>query len=131
MTYASPVARAPLAPATRPRSRSAGRIASLGALAVLALITVSGIGYALGIDPFSLPSCGAEPTLDVLNDIFKDKNVAVERISRAATVADNGSEKACTAHVDAARERGNIDYRIYWEGWNAKVMITHVDAQPI
>ena len=96
------------------------------------LTTIFGIIIAiLGVvklsDTFTLPSCASTRSSDTLTSIFKSKNVEVSSITDQKTVTDTSSEKTCTAHVKAPNEEANIDYKIFWDGWSAKVMITKVN----
>jgi hypothetical protein len=79
---------------------------------------------------FSLPTCASDTASDTLKSIFKDKNVEITALSDFKSVTDTSSEKTCQAHVETPDERADIDYRIYWDGWTTKVMITEVKAQP-
>ena len=107
------------------------RKAFFGAVTALAIVGTVGLAAALGVDPFTLPDCASDAAMDVLQSIFRDKDVDLERITDPATVTDTSSEKTCKAHVEARREQASIVYRVYWDGWSAKVMITKVEAKPV
>ena len=79
---------------------------------------------------FTLPTCSSNTASDTLKSIFKSKDVEVTSISDFKSVTDTSSEKTCQAHVETPAELADIDYRIYWEGWTTKVMITEVKAKP-
>jgi len=118
--------------AARSQSRTTiKRKALFGAVTALAIVGAVGIASALGIDPFTLPDCASDAAVDVVQSIFRDKNVDIERITDPATVSETSSEKTCKAHVEGRREQASIRYRVYWDGWSAKVMITDVQAKPI
>ena len=87
--------------------------------AVAGLVTLS--------NRFLLPSCSEERTIATLKDMFKQKNVEVASLGDFVAVTDSSSEKTCTAHVEAPHG-ATIRYRVFWEGWTAKVMITQVSA---
>jgi hypothetical protein len=79
---------------------------------------------------FTLPSCESSTASDTLKSIFKSKDVEVSNISDFKSVTNTSSEKTCQAHVETPDELADIAYRIYWEGWTTKVMITDVQAKP-
>ncbi len=90
-------------------------------------IIIAIIGVLKLSDTFMLPSCASSRSSDTLTSIFKSKDVEVTGITDQKTVTDTMSEKTCTAHVKAPKEEANIDYKIFWDGWSAKVMITKVN----
>jgi uncharacterized protein YcfL len=97
----------------------------------IAFLIIGVLGIMRGFNAFTLPSCTSDTTIDTIKSIFKDKKVDIDKISDPSTVTDTSSEKTCKAHVDAPREQAMIDYKVYWEGWTVKVMITNVDSKPI
>ena len=93
----------------------------------IALLISGGLGLLKGYQQFTLPSCTSDRTADTLKGIFKSKDVEVSDISAMTSLTDTYSEKTCTAHVKTTTEEANIEYRIYWDGWSATVMITKVN----
>jgi hypothetical protein len=93
----------------------------------IALLVSGGLGLLKVYNQFTLPSCDEERTTTAIKDIFKSKNVELTGFTDAKSVTNTFSEKTCQAHVKTATEEANIDYRIYWEGWTAKVIITKVN----
>jgi hypothetical protein len=95
------------------------------------LIISGGLGIVKGYNNmFTLPTCSSDTASDTLKSIFKSKDVEVTSISDFKSVTEISSEKTCQAHVETPSELADIDYRIYWEGWTTKVMITEVKAKP-
>jgi hypothetical protein len=113
------------------RASSAPFMLRMAGVTLGLIVGVAAIAYGLGINPLFLPDCGSDAAVDVLQSIFKDKDVDVERITDPATVTDTNVEKTCKAHVEARREQANIGYKVYWDGWSAKVVITRIEATPI
>lgn len=93
----------------------------------IALLISGGFGILKGVDQFMLPSCESERTTKTLKSIFKGKNVEVSDLTDIKTLTDTYSEKTCQAHVSTPGEQANIDYRIYWDGWSASIIITKVN----
>jgi hypothetical protein len=93
----------------------------------IAVIVTGGFGLLRGVNTFFLPSCDGSRTTDTLKSIFKGKNVEVSEFSDVKTLTDTYSEKTCHAHVKTPSEEANIDYRIYWDGWSASIMISKVN----
>jgi hypothetical protein len=89
-------------------------------------VAVSAVGGLVKLsNQFLLPSCSEERTIATLKDIFKQKDVEVTGLGDFAALTQSSSEKTCTAQVEAPHAV-TINYRIFWEGWTAKVMITQV-----
>jgi hypothetical protein len=78
------------------------------------------------IEQFTLPSCTSDRTDQTIRSIFKGKEVTLTKISDMKARTDTFSEKTCTAHIETADETANIDYKIYWQGWSAQVLIEKV-----
>ena len=93
----------------------------------IAVLISGGFGISKGVDQFMLPSCGSDRTTNTLKSIFKGKNVEVSDLTEIKTLTDTYSEKTCQAHVSTPSEQANIDYRIYWDGWSASIIITKVN----
>jgi len=93
----------------------------------IALFISGGLGLSKGVNTFLLPSCDSGRTTDTLKSIFKGKNVEISDLTDVKTLTDTYSEKTCQAHVKTASEEANIDYRIYWDGWTASIVITKVN----
>jgi hypothetical protein len=95
------------------------------------LIISGGLGLVKAYNNmFTLPTCSSDTASETLKSIFKSKDVEVTSIVDFKSVTDTSSEKTCQAHVETPSELADIDYRIYWEGWTTKVMITEVKARP-
>jgi hypothetical protein len=93
----------------------------------IALLISGGFGILKGVDQFMLPSCGSDRTTKTLKSIFKGKNIEMSDLTDVKTLTDTYSEKTCQAHVTTPGEQANIDYRIYWDGWSASIIITKVN----
>jgi hypothetical protein len=89
-------------------------------------VAVSAVGGLVKLsNQVLLPSCSEERTIATLKDMFKQKNIEVASFGDFVAVTESSSEKTCTAHVEAPQVV-TINYRVFWEGWTAKVMITRV-----
>jgi hypothetical protein len=97
-----------------------------------ACLIIAGLGGILRgyTNIFTLPTCESNTSNETLRSIFKSKDVEVSNITDFKSVTDTSSEKTCQAHVETKDELADIGYRIYWEGWTTKVMITDVQAKP-
>ena len=78
------------------------------------------------LDNFTLPTCDSTRSLDTIKSIFKDKNLPDPTLTGAQTVTSERSEKTCHTAYEIPNEKGTLDYRVFWDGWSAKVMITKV-----
>ena len=76
----------------------------------------------------TLPSCSADTTSTAVHNIFKEKDVQLDVFNDVKTLTNTSSEKTCQAHIETPIEIGAISYRLYWEGREAKVIITKVDV---
>ena len=74
----------------------------------------------------TLPSCESDRSLDTVKSIFKDKNLPEPTLTDAQTITGDRSEKTCQTAYEIPNEKGTLDYKVFWDGWNAKVMITKV-----
>jgi hypothetical protein len=90
---------------------------------VVALI----IGAAKISENFLLPSCESSRSLDAIRAIFKDKNIGEPTLTGAKGVTSTSSEKTCQTDYEIPNEKGVLEYRVFWDGWDAKVMITKVN----
>ena len=93
----------------------------------IAIAVSAVVGLVQFSNQFLLPSCSEERTIAALKDIFRQKDVAVASLGDFVSIAENSSEKTCTAHVEALQPM-TIRYRVFWDGWTAKVRITQVSA---
>jgi hypothetical protein len=94
---------------------AAGVVIALGGIAKLATT------YAM------LPSCDSSRALNNIRTQFKDKDLADPALTDAKAVGENtSSQKNCEANYEIPQEKGILDYRIVWEGWGAKVLVTRV-----
>lgn len=96
-------------------------------LTAIAGFIIAALGLVKLSENFMLPSCASTRSSDTLRSIFKSKDVDVTSITDQKTITDTSSEKTCQAHVKTTNEEANIDYKIYWSGWSAQVMITKVN----
>ena len=74
-----------------------------------------------------LPSCGSNRSLEAIRSIFREKDIAEPTLSGASGVGSSSAEKTCTIAYEIPNEKGTLDYRVFWDGWEAKVMITKVN----
>lgn len=93
---------------------------------ILAGVVAAIVGAAKITENFTLPSCDSSRSLEAIRAIFKDKEIADPTLSSAKGVTSASSEKTCTAAYEIPNEKGTLDYRVFWDGWEAKVMITKV-----
>jgi hypothetical protein len=97
-------------------------------VSVIAGLIVGVLGVVKMMDSFTLPSCDSSRSLDVIRSIFKDKNLPPPTLTDSkAAAGEAGNEKLCTAHYELPNEKGVLDYKVFWEGWSATVMITKVN----
>jgi hypothetical protein len=74
-----------------------------------------------------LPSCDASRALNNIRTQFKDKDLADPTLTDAKPVGENtSSQKNCEANYEIPQEKGILDYRIVWDGWSFKVIVTRV-----
>ncbi len=76
----------------------------------------------------SLPECSSETAKTTIGQIFKDKKVELSTLTNQKSVSDGSEEKTCQAEFTTPAEAGTLSYRIYWQGKEAEVRITAVDA---
>jgi hypothetical protein len=76
-----------------------------------------------------LPACDSDTASATLKSIFKSKDVELTKVSDFKSVTDTSSEKTCQAAIETSDEKATIDYRIFWDGWTATVMITDVQTK--
>jgi len=90
------------------------------------------VGTALGsvklVETFNLPSCDSKRSLDVIRAIFKEKELPEPTLTAAKEVGSTSDEKTCSVSYKLPDETGTLDYRVFWEGSNAKVQITKVNS---
>jgi hypothetical protein len=97
-------------------------------VSVIAGLIIGVLGVVKMMESFTLPSCESNRSLDVIRSIFKDKNLAPPTLTDTKAAAGEAvNEKLCTAHYELPNEKGTLDYKVFWEGWTAKVMITKVN----
>jgi hypothetical protein len=100
------------------------RLTRWAGAAVGVVVLISG-GVKL-LENFTLPPCDSSRSLDTIKSIFKDKKLPDPTLSDAKTVTSERSEKTCQTSYEIPNEKGTLDYRVFWDGWSAKVMITKV-----
>lgn len=93
-----------------------------------AFIAIAGgiVAIAKLTEPFVLPTCDSKRSLDTLRGIFKDKNLPDPTLTGAKEVTSTSDEKTCEVDYAVPNEKGALDYRVYWEGKDVKVMISKV-----
>lgn len=91
-------------------------------------IVGSVIGSAKLFETFSLPACDSKRSLDVIRAIFKEKELPEPTLTAAKDVGGTSDEKTCSVSYELPNEKGTLDYRVFWDGSNAKVMITKVNS---
>jgi hypothetical protein len=84
------------------------------------------IGAMKVIDEFSLPTCASNRSEETIKSIYKSKDITLTTVSDMKTITDTKSERICTAHIESADATANIDYKIFWQGWTAQVLIATV-----
>jgi hypothetical protein len=88
--------------------------------AIIALVKV--------INIFVLPACDSSSARGAIRSIFKDKNLPEPTLTDAKVVGGPSSENTCQASYALPSEKGTLTYRVYWEGWTAKVMISKAET---
>jgi hypothetical protein len=73
------------------------------------------------VNAFTLPDCDAERTIDTLKSMYKDNKVDVTKLSDFKSLTSARSEKTCEARAETPVDNATISYRIFWDGWTAKV----------
>jgi hypothetical protein len=77
-----------------------------------------------------MPACADTSVADVIRDIFKQKDIALTKLSDLKLDNETASERNCLAHIETASETGTISYRITMQGKEFQVLIAKVDAEP-
>ena len=93
--------------------------------------TTAAVGLVVGIigrvrlynSFFVLPSCDSTRASDTLSSIYRDNKIEVKGISNLTSVSSSSSEHACTGQVQMPDGPTAISYRIFWDGWTARVAI--------
>ena len=80
------------------------------------------------VNMLSLPGCDADLARAAITQIFDEKKVKLDTLADIRTLTSARSEKTCQARADIVGGFFNLDYRIEWEGWNARVTITRAEA---
>lgn len=94
---------------------------------ILAGIVAAIVGVAKFAENYTLPSCDSSRSLDAIRAIFKDKEIAEPTLTSAKGLTNSSSEKTCTTDYEIPNEKGTLEYRVFWDGWDPKVMITKVN----
>lgn len=87
------------------------------------------IGIAKVAEAFILPGCNSSRSLGAVRSIFKDKNLPEPTLTDPKPIAGAAAEKTCEANYALPDEKGALNYRVFWDGWSAKVMITKAEAK--
>jgi hypothetical protein len=95
-------------------------------LPICAGVVVALVGAAKITDNFTLPSCDSSRSLGAIKSIFSDKNLAEPTLTNQRSVPGGSSEKFCQTAYEIPDEKGTLDYKVFWDGWEPKVMITKV-----
>jgi len=95
-------------------------------LPICAGIVAAVVGAAKISENFVLPGCDSSRSLGAIKSIFQDKNLAEPTLSNQRSVPGGGSEKFCQTAYEIPNETGTLDYKVFWDGWEPKVMITKV-----
>jgi len=78
----------------------------------------------------SLPSCESKRTAESLQNIFKERKIAINRIYDLKTVTSTPDERTCTGQVEAPGELATINFRVFRKDNITQVLITEVKSQP-
>jgi hypothetical protein len=98
-------------------------------LSILAGIIAMLFGGWKLVETFTLPACDSSRALDAVRGIFKDKKVPEPTLANARSVDGASGEKTCQADYDLPSEKGVLSYRVFWDGWSGKVMITKAEPR--
>ena len=99
-------------------------------IACAVIIGIGGLIKTYKVFSPSLPDCAADETTAVIRNIFKQKDVDLRSLTDMKAVTDTSSEKNCQAHIETPTETATISYRVSWQGREAQILITKVDAAP-
>ncbi len=120
----------PAAPAAAPQTDASAKSTWNQRLSRWASVAIGFVALLIGgtklVGVFTLPSCESTRALETVQSIFKDKNLPEPTLTDAQTVTADRSEKTCQTAYEIPNEKGTLDYRVFWDGWSAKVMITKV-----
>lgn len=98
-------------------------------LSIIAGVIAILFGGAQLMNTFTLPGCDSTRALDAVRGIFKDKKVPEPTLTNARSVDGASGEKTCQADYDLPTEKGVLSYRVFWDGWSGKVMITKAEPR--
>ena len=94
---------------------------------IFAGIVAAIIGGTKLLETFTLPGCDSSRSLGAIKSIFKDKNLPEPTLTGAKGLTSTSAEKTCEAAYEIPNEKGTLLYKVFWDGWSAKVMITKVN----
>ena len=94
---------------------------------ILAGVVAAIVGVSKFAENYTLPSCDSSRSLDAIRAIFKDKEIGEPTLSGAKGLTTSSSEKTCATDYEIPNEKGTLEYRVCWDGWDPKVMITKVN----
>jgi hypothetical protein len=80
------------------------------------------------IGMFTLPDCDAELPRTAIKDIFAEKKIKLDTLADVKSLSSEGADRTCQARADVAGGFFNLDYRIEWDGWQARTTITRAEA---
>jgi hypothetical protein len=116
----------PAAPQPGPAAPTLGqKLTKWGSAAAGLIIAI--LGVVKMMENFTLPACDSSRSLDALHSIFKDKNLPDPTLTGPKAAGEADKEKLCETAYEIPNEKGTLDYKVFWEGWTAKVMITKVN----
>jgi hypothetical protein len=112
-------------PATAPAAPLIRWAIPLGALALVVALAFGGARLA---GMFRLPDCDAELPRTAIKDIFAEKKIKLDTLADVKSLSSEGADRTCQARADVAGGFFNLDYRIEWDGWQARTTITRAEA---
>lgn len=98
-------------------------------VSIIAAIVALVLGGAKLSEMFVLPGCDSSRALNAIRSIFKDKNLPEPTLTDAKIAGGPSNENNCEAAYAMPNEKGALSYRVFWDGWSAKVMITKAEAR--
>jgi hypothetical protein len=90
-------------------------------ITIIAGIIIGIGGVTKLVNAFTLPACDAERIAEVLKSIYKEQKVEITMLSDFKSLTSTSSERTCQVHAETPVDQATIDYRIFWDGWTAKI----------
>lgn len=113
-------------PAAQPPAKSWLKTILSVVVGIIALL----IGAAKLSETFVLPGCDSSRSLNALKSIFKDKNLPEPTLNGPQIAGGPSNENTCQVDYSIPNEKGVLSYRVYWDGWTPKVMISKAETKP-